>query len=264
MRVPCRLRSLTVPVWVGVFGALPLPQLVYAELVATPGQMLPDSGQESPKWMPHNDDLSVDVNALKTGAAPVFMDQTTTTPSSQRLPAAPALSTSPGLSQASNPAARSPAARDDPSWEQELKSHIKNAVRPVYDEAVDSGVVGAIHDIQAGLGLNHNPSLKETHWEGHPQTSDKAAPPGTPQWETQGGGGGPQEPVRTAAQIERDNLLASDLLNQLLDDIKPWAGGMLALYVLTYMVKGVRTYMRAKATRRIKKQTRRALHRHHR
>lgn len=128
-----------------------------------------------------------------------------------------------------------------------IHSTIKESVRPVYEQLVESGAVAALHDLKADLGLEKN------QW-GDQEKAASVKGPG--QWDTPGAQ--VPGPPRTAAQAQLDRETASMMREKLIDQITPWVIGLVVLYVVGYLVKLLYSFIRWKSAKRNERRIARA------
>ncbi len=138
-----------------------------------------------------------------------------------------------------------PEANDDPS----LHSVIKEGVRPVYEQLVESGAVETWHELKADLGLNKN------QWSEDQKTGAPGTGPG--QWDAPGAQD-PAQPPRTAAQAQLDREMATLTREKLIDQITPWLIGLVGLYVAGYLAKLLYGYVRWRSGKRNERRIARA------
>jgi len=134
------------------------------------------------------------------------------------------------------PAQAAPA--EPPSVGKELRSSVKEAVRPVYEQLVESGAVDAVHSVKEGLGLDKNPWGEPNKAAGEPKAAG--------QWDTPDAA----PPAKTAAQAQMNRELAGMMREKLIDQVTPWVAGLVGLYLLGYLIKLLFAYVRWKAERR--------------
>lgn len=256
MRLPNGFCRKALHLTAGLVVALTSSWQVYAEPVMSPQPtQAATSPPDSPPWVIDSTDLAADFVEPKDSAGAAAQGAPAASPAQQRPERARAqtlLPTPQNFSQQANV----PAARDDPSWNQELRGNLKETVRPTYNELKDS-----LHSLQAELGLDAAPSQQESLWGGSPAAGHTADASTNP-WENPSGRTPSLEPPRSAAQIENDKIMASFMVTKLIDEVKPWALGLFALYVVGYLVKWLLAYSQFKATRKVKRQTERALRKH--
>lgn len=147
------------------------------------------------------------------------------------------------------------ATSEELSLSQDLRNNVKESVRPVYNQLLESGAIEALHDVKESLGLN-----KDAWSDQDPSASTaKASSP----WEAPNGGA----PPRTAAQAQMDRELADMMHERLIDQLTPWVAGLLGLYLLGVVIKLLFGYVRWKSARRneqiIKRAKRQTAHRSH-
>lgn len=142
----------------------------------------------------------------------------------------------------------SPGTTTPPRADASIHSAIKENVRPVYEQLVESGAVEALHHLKADLGLDKN------QWSEQEKAAASAKGPG--QWDTPAG----QDPgqPRTAAQAQLDRASASLMREKLIDQITPWVIGLVVLYVLGYLAKLLYSFIRWKSAKRMERRIARA------
>lgn len=189
------------------------------------------------------DDLKNNSTETKPGQAILLRDrQSPSSPSirPERLVIAPgSLGNPPSGSQASP-------TTDDESWN--LHRELKEAVRPLYEDLKAAGVVEAVRSLKADLGLGSSSPSDSRAGSGYPKNSADAAP---------------QDRQRSAAQIERDRLIAAAMWDEFVAEVKPWLYGVTGLFVLGYMIKLGVDYLQWKAMRSIKRGSRGMRHHRH-
>lgn len=132
---------------------------------------------------------------------------------------------------------------------QDIRDSFKEVVRPLYQDLATSDAAQALRGLQSELGLEKEQTFndKEIRQTGSGVPSEATA------WEGQSN----REPPRTAAQAERDKILASVLMDKLIDEITPWAIGLVALYILGYLGKLALAYGKHRSARRQQRNVRR-------
>ena len=138
----------------------------------------------------------------------------------------------------------------EPNADLSLHNAIKESVRPVYDQLVESGAVEALHDLKADLGLNKN------QWSDQEKADAPAKGPG--QWDATSAQDPAQQPPRTAAQAQLDREMATLMREKLIDQITPWLIGLVVLYVVGYLAKLLYGYIRWKSAKRNERRIARA------
>ncbi len=138
-----------------------------------------------------------------------------------------------------------PGTNADPS----IHSVIKEGVRPVYEQLVESGAVETWHELKADLGLNKN------QWSEEQKTGAPGKAPG--QWDAPGAQD-PAQPPRTAAQAQLDREMATLMREKLIDQITPWVIGLVVLYVAGYLAKLLYGYVRWRSGKRNERRIARA------
>lgn len=153
------------------------------------------------------------------------------------------------------PAQPAAVASSQPSPGQDLRNNIKESVRPVYEQLLESGAVEALHDVKESLGLNKDAWSNQDR----PAGANKASNP----WDAPDGALAP----RTGVQAQMDRELAGMMREKLIDQLTPWVAGLLGLYLLGFVIKLLFGYVHWKSARRneriIKRAKRQAAHRSH-
>lgn len=151
--------------------------------------------------------------------------------------------TPPAANQAARPtkpeAAPAPTATaEQPGVGANLRNSLKETVRPVYDQLVESGAIDTVHSVKEGLGLDKNQWRAPSESLGEPKA--------TGQWDTPEAA----HPAKTAAQAQMDRELAGMMRERLIDQVTPWVAGLVGLYLLGYFIKLLMGYVRWKTARR--------------
>lgn len=200
----------------------------------------------------HTAEATTDTSQLVTleSAPPPIHDMSVspTTANTAEPKRAPAQATDRTLTPPAGPATQAPPGTTAaPGTNTSIHSAIKESVRPVYDQLVESGAVEALHHLKTDLGLDKN------QWS----DQDKAAPAKGPgQWDapaTQDPG-----PPKTAAQAQLDRETASLMREKLIDQVTPWLIGLVVLYVVGYLVKLLYNFIRWKSAKRTERRIARA------
>ena len=145
--------------------------------------------------------------------------------------------------------------RPEPSLGAEIRSTVKESVRPAHDQLVESGLMGAWKELKADLGVGDSEWREEDANASHPRPSARVDGPSASRWqETE------QQP-KTEAQAQMDRELASHMLEKLIDEVTPWAFSLLALYLLAYAIKAGIGHSQRRSIRRKARETRRVLRR---
>lgn len=152
-------------------------------------------------------------------------------------------------------AAALPSAKPDPSLGAEIRSSVKESVRPQHDQMVESGAVDAWKELKADLGLGKGDWREEDANAGNPKAAAPSDGPNAARWQE------PEHRPKTAAQAQMDRELATHMLEKLIDEVKPWAISLLALYLLGYLIKAGIGHSQRRSIRRRERETRRALRR---
>lgn len=172
----------------------------------------------------------------RTGQAPLPRDrQAPSSPSiRQEQPVVP-------TGSLANQAPGSPATdtAEDERWS--LNRELKEAVRPLYEDLKAAGIVAAVQSLKADLGLSSSSPSDPKMASDNPRSPGNSAS---------------QDRQRSAAQIERDKLIAAAMWDDFIEDVKPWLYGLAGLFVLGYMIKLAVGYVEWKAMRSIKQGSR--------
>lgn len=235
-----------------------LPPSLQAEPVingpAQPANHLIDASQ----WVPDAQDQLTKAPAPQTGAI-----STTSMEPSRRQPLVEASSGTPALlgSPPDKPAAATRAAPaktvnstgTEAPLGREIRDSVKEAVRPLYQDLVTSDAAQALRGLQSNLSSDKDHPFNDTETTPQTRLSGSGVPSEATAWDGQSS----REPPRSAAQVERDKILASVMMDKLIDEVTPWALGLLALYVLSYLVKLALAYGRLRSNRRRQRTVRR-------
>ncbi len=128
----------------------------------------------------------------------------------------------------------------------EIRSAVKELVRPLYEDLSTSDAAQTLRGLQTEFNLDKDQAFS-IHGAGQASRQDGTGlPPETATWEGQTN----REPPRSAAQVEREKILASVMMDKLIDAVTPWAIGLVALYALFYVVKLGLAYGRHRSNRR--------------
>ncbi|WP_114972882.1 hypothetical protein [Rhodoferax ferrireducens] len=143
--------------------------------------------------------------------------------------------------------------KEDAAWRAELAHTVLDAVRPAYEGLAGAGVLGAIRDMESGLGLDRG-------WSFDDALSGNYSPNGGPgshaesvSWAGSGNRSDTSNRPRSAAQIADDQRNAAVLLEKFIDEIMPWVLALVGVYALGYMVKFSLEYSQWRAVRRRKR-----------
>lgn len=153
---------------------------------------------------------------------------------------------SPGSLAGQAPGSPAAATSEDERWN--LNRELKEAVRPLYEDLKAAGVVDAVQSLKADLGLSSSSPSDPRTASDNPRSQGNSAP---------------QDRQRSAAQIERDKLIAAAMWDEFIEDVKPWLYGLAGLFVLGYMIKLAVGYAEWKAMRSIKQGSRATRHHRH-
>jgi hypothetical protein len=202
------------------------------------------------------DDDQHNATGAKPGSEQAVRDRQATPSPAGRAEKPPLLS----VSQAGE-GAKSPAAAASVAGDSSLHQEIKEAVRPLYDDLKGAGVVEGLHDLKSGLGLSGATSFNERTPSDDPQDPANIAAREAERAGNPSAAPALNDRPRTAAQIERDKLANSILMEQLIDELKPWLFGVIGLYMLWRMIKMGFAYAEWKANRPVKRRSRSSRHR---
>ena len=155
-----------------------------------------------------------------------------------------------------------PGIQDNEAWQREFSSVIKEAVRPAYQDIVDSGFVEAIRSIESDLGLsNKRPFGAESGV--YAENSGSEPHRESAGWATPANNAATTSRPRSAEEIERDQVMAKVMLKELVEEVKPWVFTLFGLYALGYAVKLLLDYRRWKMARRRKRTSGGQRRKHH-
>ena len=156
----------------------------------------------------------------------------------QQQPVAPLMTQPPQKHTPQNVGAAEPVAGKS------IHQAVKESVRPVYNQLVESGVIDTWHDVKTSLGLDKN------HWSERDSAEGTAKAP--TQWDASGGASPySAQPPRTAAQEQMDRELATLMREKLIDQVTPWLIGLAGLYIVGYLIKLVVRFVRWKSAQRV-------------
>jgi hypothetical protein len=147
---------------------------------------------------------------------------------------------------------------EDAQWARELASAVLDAVRPLYEGLVESGMVDMFISLEAELGLSYGQFFGEILFGDYWQNGGLGAQPDSVTWAGPGNRADPFNHPNASAEVAKEERNAAILLSQLIDEIKPWALSLVALYLLGHLVKLALDYSRWKKARRRKRMTMRA------
>jgi len=142
-----------------------------------------------------------------------------------------------------------PQGKAEPNADLSIHDAIKESVRPLHEQLVESGAVEALHDLKADLGLNKD------QWSEEQKANAPGKGPG--QWDA-AAAREPAEPPRTAAQAQLDREMATLMREKLIDQITPWLIGLVVLYAVGYLAKLLYGYVRWKSAKRSERRIARA------
>lgn len=141
-----------------------------------------------------------------------------------------------------------------PDLAADIRSTVKESVRPLHDQLVESGAVDAWKELKTDIGLDKG------KWDNDGTPGANPMAPGREPSESPGWKDAAQPP-KTAAQAQVDRELASHMLEKLIDEVKPWAISLLGLYLLGYLIKAGIGHSQRKSIRRRERETARVLRR---
>lgn len=141
-------------------------------------------------------------------------------------------------------------AADEPDWER----GIKEAIRPIYDDLTASGVVDAVQGFRsylAMLGVLLSPERTLPAGDRAPPGSVAEPRVGPPDagWELQTGRTDALMLGKSEAQVEKEKLIATMIVNEWFAAILPWIYGALALIVAWQIAKLIFAYVRSRSRR---------------
>ena len=157
--------------------------------------------------------------------------------------------------ESQNSAAKQPSASPEPGLAAEIRSTVKESVRPLHDQLVESGALEAWSDIKTDLGLSKNKWGNEGATDADPAAPGRLDASHSVTWQD------PANRPRSAAQAEIDRELAAQMMDKLIDEVKPWVFSLGGLYLLGYLIKTVYDHSQRKSRRRRERETARALRR---
>lgn len=137
-----------------------------------------------------------------------------------------------------------------PESDREVDRAVKDAVRPIVDELSRSSVVEAARNLKSELGLRSDrPGVPVDGAD--PLEADGSENDSAREQRITNAGNRPVAEARyqTADQAKGERLLAQAMMEQLIQDVKPWAFGLVGLYVLGYFLKLALDYHHWKVTR---------------
>lgn len=140
----------------------------------------------------------------------------------------------------------------DEEWRREFSHALKSAVRPAFEEITALGLVDAIHSIDSELGLTTKRSFDAPGSADSAQDDRLDAHRTAPGWDSPGRRADNFAPARSATQIDADRRGGNLLLQELIDEITPWALTALTLYLLVYWFRLWRAFNHRKSKRRHK------------
>lgn len=145
--------------------------------------------------------------------------------------------------ESQNSAAKQPSVSPDLNLAAEIRSTVKESVRPLHDQLVESGALDAWSDLKTDLGLGK--------WGSEGATDVDSTVPGrldashSDSWQD-----GSANRPKTAIQAEIDREMATLMLEKLIDEVTPWVFSLGGLYLLGYLIKAGYGYSQRKSMRR--------------
>lgn len=223
-----------------LLGALGLGTPVMAEPVITQGspQGAENAAETSPPMIEPSDLAIEEAQNFEKKVALPSMASSASMRSDRMPPPA-----GPGKGDVANTAGTHRGFNSEPDAGTAVHSSVKEAVRPVYDQLVESGAVEAWHDLKEGLGLNKNKWGEEGQANASPNRAGQVEAANS-SWQD------PGRPPKTAAQAQMDRELDAFMMKKLIDDIKPWFFGLVGLYALGYLLKVGFEFVQWKSARR--------------
>lgn len=163
----------------------------------------------------------------------------------------PASQTVPTKLESQNPVAHHPSTstHTKPDLSAEIRSTLKESVRPLHDQLVESGALEAWSDLKADLGLSKHKWGNASASEGDPNLPGRLDPSQSAAWQD------PANRPKTGPPTEVDRELAAQMLEKLIDEIKPWVLSLGGLYLLGYLIKAGYDRSQRKAIRRHQHET---------
>lgn len=150
---------------------------------------------------------------------------------------------------------RPPSARPEPDLAADIRSTVKESVRPLRDQLLESGALEAWNDLKNDLGLSKNKWGNEGNTDAAPTAPGRLDTSHSASWQD------PTNRPRTAAQAEVDREMAALMMEKLIDEVKPWVFSLVGLYLLGYLIKAGYDYSKRKSIRRRERETALALRR---
>jgi hypothetical protein len=195
------------------------------------------SGVATDKVADHRSDSTRLVGAGQNASAPsVRPAEKQSALSNSPMPAKPAAA---GDEAVANPA----------SLSSELHDAVKDVIRPLHRELIESDAAAALRQLRAVIDPKKDQTFGHSETvQGKTNTAQGGADGAA--WEGQNNRYGSNEPPRTAAEVERDKILASVMMKKLIDDVTPWLLGLAAAYALGYLIKFAIAYGKYQSTRR--------------
>lgn len=157
--------------------------------------------------------------------------------------------------ESQNSAAKQPSVSPGPDLAAEIRSTVKESVRPLHDQLVESGALEAWSDVKTSVGLSKNKWGSESATNVDPTGAGRLDASNSASWQDRA------NRPKTAAQAEIDKEMAALMMEKLIDEIKPWVFSLGGLYLLGYLIKTGYDYSQRKSIRRRERETARALRR---
>ncbi len=134
----------------------------------------------------------------------------------------------------------------------EIHHTIRESARPLHDQLVDSGALGAWNELKPDLGLSKNKWGNEGATDVNPTRSSYLEVSNSAPWQDLG-----HRPT-TAAQAQFDGEGAALMMEKLIAEVTPWAFSLFGLYLLGYLTQAGFDYSQRKSMRRRARETARA------
>lgn len=148
-----------------------------------------------------------------------------------------------------NSAAKQPSLSPGPDLAAEIRSTVKESVRPLHDQLAESGALEVWNDLKADLGLSKNKWGDEDPKDVNPTLSGRVDASNSASWQD------PAHRPKTAAQAEIDREMATLMMDKLIEEVKPWVFSGVGLYLLGYLIKAGYDYSQQKSIRRRERAT---------
>lgn len=161
----------------------------------------------------------------------------------------PAIQTTQTKLGSPNSTVQQPGVNPGPDLAADIRSTIKEGVRPVHDHLVESGALDVWNDLKADLGLSKNTWGDKDATDANPALPGRVDASNSASWQD------PAHRPRTAAQAEVDREMAALMMDKLIEEVKPWVFSLVGLYLLGYLIKAGYDYSQRKTLRRRERAT---------